>query len=316
MDNNFSTFTTLQWNGVELQLPEDWEPLRLGRCAFRVAGPDEGGAVLDCSWQRGRAVSVRKGARRLRKGLRDLAPRFGREQLPDSLVPVCDLLEERGLRVQPFAWGESEDNSDPDRGVGFLLRNERSGSSFLLRLLRPEALDGLATEVLNSFRDETADTVKNFRLFGISARVRGDLELRCFSFKPGHYRLEFLGTGRAKGTGLALERLSPASVLLQGEDFPEWVGKRFGRLVDATLEEGHWQGGPCVMWSSGSKRGLWERLFSGRKGAPSMVRAWRPENSNTVLCVALKNRKGATKSMRDIFEEVCAEYGVVQVRKD
>lgn len=318
MDDISPAWIPLHWNGVEVSVPADWEPVRLGRSALRVAGPDpDRGAILDCTWQRGRirrAVSADTAAKRLKRALKELSPRFGLEHLPEHLAEACAVLEDSGLDVRPFAWGEPR----RDGGVGAALYCSQCMTSVLLRLMRPTALGREAGAVLASFREHAEDGRTGFRLFGIRARIPGVFELRRFAFQSGHYRLEFFGNKPAKGLSLVLERLGPASVLLRGGAFNDWARQRFTEVVSEELsEEGVWQGGPSLEWGRSPQRSwLWRAVpWSRRADRPGRVRVWLPEGANTVLCVAMGGARAADEHAVRMFEEVCEEYAPVPVEK-
>ncbi len=322
MDDISPTCIPLHWNGVEITVPVDWEPIRLGRSALRVAGPDrDRGAILDCTWERGgahRAVSADTVARRLKRGLKELSPRFGLEPLPgylaEHLAQACTALEVSGLDVRPFTWGDPR----RDGGVGAALFCPRCKTSVLLRLMRPAALGRDVGAMLSAFREHAEDGRTGFRLFGIRARVPVVFELRRFSFQPGHYRLDFFGNKQAKGLSLVLERLSPASVLLKGVGFNDWARQRFTEVVsEEASHEGMWQGGPSLEWRRSPRRSwLWRTVpWSRRADRPGKVRIWLPDGVNTVLCAAMGGARAADESAERLFEEVCEEYAPVQVEK-
>ncbi len=294
----------LAWNGARILAPRDWEPHRLERCYLRAS--DGRGLALECKWQEGRSVTAKTALKRLGQALKGATLRTAEGELPPELRKACRRLEERAFSAHPFAWELPE-----QRGWGAWLQCGVCGRGTLLQCVDasrgPEALP-LAAHLLESFTDHAPDLGREFALFGIRTVIPAGFTLAGFSFTPGSYRLAFRGSGRGgrpSGATLVLERLGPATVLLQGRAFHAWAAERFAQAGGkGTPEPGTWQGGPALLWQPPPTGGGLLGFLRARR-LHSRVRAWLPEGHNAVLCAALTD-KGAHGAQR--FEEVCRDY--------
>lgn len=289
----------LAWNGVWLQTPADWEPVTLEKHYLRAAG--SGRLAVECKWQEGRSVSNKKALSRLRKAVGDADLQLDAARMPQALQPAFAALAEKGLDVTPFSW-----RLDATQGVGALLFCPQCRRSTLLQCSGSEVDHELCARILGSFCDHAPDGGKEYRLFGIAAKVPSGFTLRHFSFKPGQYRLEFAGGKERKRVGIVLERVGPANVLFETGDFYAWAVQRFAVTgAKDKPEASAWQGGAAVDWNP-RLEGV-QRLLAAisRRHRPPYIRAWQPEGANTVLCVLMT---GGSKGARELFEEVCTHY--------
>lgn len=294
---------TLAWNGVRLAVPPDFEPTQLEKLYLRVSGGN--GLQFECKWQQGKSVSRRKALKRLRKALKGVEAQMDGAGLPPSMAAAFRQLKGRGFAVEPFSW-----KRDTLTAAGALLQCGICGRSSLVQCVGIEEDPDAAAAMLAGFTDHEDHGGVHYALFGIAATVPRGFTLKHFSFKPGQYRLELEGDRSRRRAGLVLERVGPANVLFGGAGFAQWAKERFAPLAGkGVLEHGSWQGGPAVLWQPRrvGLKAMASRLLASRRLAH--VRAWQPEGTNAVLCVALS---GGGKTAPTVFEEVCTSYVLAQ----
>lgn len=297
------SWRTLAWNGVRFAVPPDVEPAEMEKFYLRAA--DGNGLQLECKWQQGKSVSRSKALKRLGKALKGVEAQMGSAGLPPDIAAAFKKLESRGFTVQPFSWKRENLTA-----AGALLRCGVCGRSSLLQCVGIEKDQEAAAAMLAGFADHEDHGGVHYALFGIAATVPRGFTLKHFSFKPGQYRLELEGDRSRRRAGLVLERVGPANVLFGGVGFAQWAQERFAPLAGkGVLEHGSWQKGPAVLWQPQRHglRAMASRLLASRRLAH--VRAWQPQGSNAVLCVALS---GGGKTASTVFEEVCSSYVLAQ----
>ncbi len=218
---------TLAWNGVSLQVPRSWDSAEFQAFALSVAGRD--GQGLDLRWARTKgsfdpqAHLARVAAAMGPGAVADPDP----AALPPGWAGAGQALAAAGLAVLPFAWRAGD-----GAGPGAVLHNPATGLAALARFTlpgpAPEQDMATALAVLDSLGDHPPGGPVPWAAFGVTAVVPGDLELRAFSFTPGHFRL----TLAAPHTGceLVLDRLGPADALLGRRTLAQYADAFYGTL--------------------------------------------------------------------------------------
>lgn len=223
-------FKPLAWNGVSVRVPTGWDPAELQAYALRASGAE--GPALELKWRRvtgrfdpGRHLA--KLGRELGKsGAVDTEP----QALPRGWAEAGRTLAQRGLDAQPYAWHDGEGS----RGAGAVLHNPDSGVAALAQFVFRDPADpaeaDTALAVLETYQDHGAQPLTPWAAFGIRAQVPASLELRGFSFTPGHFRLSFAGGKGPQAAELVLDRLGPADALLGSRTLAQYADAFYGAL--------------------------------------------------------------------------------------
>ncbi len=220
----------LAWNGVSVRVPTGWDPAELQAFALRASG--DAGPVLELKWRRvqGRFDPQRHLARLDKelgsRGAVDRSPKA----LPRGFADAAQALAGRGLDALPYAW-QAENGT---RGAGALLHNPASSIAALAQFVFRDPADPAETDtalaILDSYQDHGADPLVPWAAFGIRAQVPPHLELRSFSFTPGHFRLSFAGGKGPEAAELVLDRLGPADALLGSRSLAQYADLFYGTL--------------------------------------------------------------------------------------
>jgi len=220
----------LAWNGVSVRVPMGWDPAELHAYALRASG-DEGPA-LDLKWHRvGDRFAPEQRLDRLGKELGsgsivDVTP----QALPRGWSQVAPTLAEHGLETLPYSWH----TATGAHGAGAVIFNPGTGIAALARFefRQPQASADADTAltILETYRDHGTEALVPWAAFGIRALVPGSLELRSFSFTPGHFRLSFAGGKAHSACELVLDRLGPADVLLGRKTLAQYADVFYGAM--------------------------------------------------------------------------------------
>lgn len=218
---------TLAWNGVSLQVPRSWDSAEFQAFALSVASRD--GLGLDLRWARTKGpfdlqAHLARAAAAMGPGaIADPAP----EALPPGWAGAGQTLAAAGLAVLPFAWRTGDGG-----GPGAVLHNPATGLAALARFTlpgpTPEQDMATALAVLDSLGDHPPGGPVPWAAFGVTAVVPGALELRAFSFTPGHFRLTLAAPHT--GCDLVLDRLGPADALLGRRTLAQYADAFYGTL--------------------------------------------------------------------------------------
>lgn len=216
----------LAWNGVSLQVPRSWDSAEFRAFALQVAGRD--GQGLDLRWRRTREdFDLRAHLARLAQAL---GPGASVDQdpgvLPPGWAPPREGDAARGS-LWPFTWRGADGG-----GLGAVLHRPDTGLTATARFILPgparEDDAATALAVLDSLDDHPPDGPVPWAAFGIAAVVPGGLELRSFSFTPGHFRLALAAPHT--GCDLVLDRLGPADALLDHRTLAQYADIFYGAL--------------------------------------------------------------------------------------
>lgn len=295
------------WAGFSLHIPAGWNPVALEKDFVRFE--DGGGPRLECRWQ------PTEGAYRLERHLSKAASQMKRAaafrtdgvELPALFLDALRRLEEHGFTAKPFAWTDAAGEA---ANPGALLHHAESGIAVIIRAFpRAEAdEDTELADALATARCHPRNADRLWSVFGVRVWLPGTLYLKTFSFRPGHFRMEFLNSRRVH---LVLERLGPAQFALKGRSLEEWAA---GFFKSINLRSARHSQGPDG-WSVLEKP--WPRGFFGAisRRLPLMLRTRRYRLG---LCLADQETKILTVRMEGpaplpdgAFEKICESYEVV-----
>jgi len=303
--------TEFIWNGVGLTTPDEWEPSALERDGFLLEL--DGQPVCELKWSviQG-SFSFEKHLKRLIKEHKAVDMRgVSDDETPFAWQEAAARLIESGIVLHSFIWRTSA-----HKGIGAALHNPATGLAALIQFFTVSGKDEtIAAETLASFRDYLGGKTVPWAMFGLRARVPAQFSLNTFSFKPGHYTIKFwrpktikqgskLPAGKGPGASLIFERYAPASVLLKGKEFDQWI-------LDS-LEDPPPKAVPMisdtdgVAWAGLSKTSLLRAFF--RREVRAMGRAWTTETGNAILIVSTG---GVIPIPGDTFTEICESYELV-----
>jgi len=279
----------LAWNGASLDVPEDWEPARLGRTYLYLE--DGSGPALECKW-----TAAKK----------QLSPDAALKRLTRESGETIAPVEEKAIRP---AWAQALAQTEARvfswktphmSGLGAVFRPKDGGPLTILRFYRVarHARDGqeaLWDGVIRSFTRQRAEQRKEFEIYDIRLTAPAGRELKTFSFKPGAFELEFEG-GRES---LTYARFAPAEAILRGKTLEEWTRGAFGLknadLVAPVREDA--DGHPGLRFAApGPDGALYRGLLraacavSGRRRFTGGIVRHYPEK-NRLLCLTARGTK-------------------------
>jgi len=281
----------LAWNGVQLEVPADWDPARMGRHFLLLE--DEEGPRLALRWE-------------------PITGRFDAHKTLHKLTRAVGADADVTPNDPPAIWRnalKSGRGPEPEiYGFGW-----RDGAGVLLFWpdLHIAALAGFygnspppaAGPVLAALRPVAGKPTRLFRIYDIHARVSADLNLDRFQFLPGAFELAFSGTA----TRLLLYRWGPASMLLDGDGLLSFARRRLPSIPrDAAGDEmdRRWKqslGGPIG------------KFLPGKRARFEAGRIWRVSEMDRILGViaAGPSREGARK----LLETASREFRIVEEEK-
>jgi hypothetical protein len=285
----------LEWNGIRLSVPGDWEP---GRIGIRHL-------VLECG--HGPALEVKwapvKGRFAHRGHLRRIARQRGRGAaeirewpLPESWKQALAPFDALGFR-----WDSKTTSAE-----GAILYCPECRTATLIQFFKPverhQRADP-APQILASLRDHRRDGRIGFALFDVRAVLPERFALAGQRFEAGRFRLDFADRRQR----LSLFRWAPAAALLAGgslEDFAR-VQPDFFRLEFRFFPRGGHLG---IEGRVKAPDGLFGRLKARLGSGPARwLRLWRLENVNRILGVLVTGRREADPGL---MEELCTGYDV------
>ncbi len=283
-----SPWKPLAWNGIQLEVPADWDPARMGRRFLLLE--DAEGPTLALRW----------------------APIAGRF---DAHKTLCKLTRAVGADADatpndpPAIWRnalKSGQGPGPETyGFGW-----RDGAGVLLYWPDSDiaALAGFygnpppptAGPVLAALRPVAGKPTRPFQLYDIHARVPADLNLDRFQFVPGAFELAFSGTA----TRLLLHRWGPASMLLDGDGLLSFARRRLPsipREAPGDEMDRRWEqslGGPIG------------KLLPGKRARFEAGRIWQVSEMDRILGVIAAGP--SRESARKLLETASREFRVVE----
>jgi len=298
------------WNGLGVTTPADWEPVAIERDGLTFASGDR--PVCELKWNRIHgSFSFDKHIKRLTKGNKSAGiVGVPEDETPAAWTTALTELAESGIRSKSFLW-----QTDTHRGMGAALHNPGLGLAALVQFfIYTDEDENLAAEVLASVRDYSQGKSLPWAMFGLTGRVPAEFLLSTFSFKPGHYRVEYwrpksgkqsgkMPHGKGPGTHLVFERFAPASVVLRETDLASWVAENIDQATEDALVE-H-DGG--VEWDNITKTNLLRKAL--RREVQTLGRVWTTDTGNAILSVVTH---GVVPAPEPIFNEICESYSLVQ----
>ncbi len=224
----------LAWNGVRLQVPRGWDPVRLGKTYLYLE--DDAGPVMELKWRRLQGRFSPDAALKKIAGKSDIL--IANEE--KNTVPASWRNSLSGTDWRAFSWkGEGVSG----QGVVRLCRDCNTAAVIQFFHLGRERMDvdrDVQTAVLASFRDHGKRASRRFEIYDVKAVVPNAYNLKTFSFLPGRFELEF----ERRRERLALARFAPADILLRGMGLEGWTRAAFalersGDRVELLELDGH-----------------------------------------------------------------------------
>lgn len=287
--------TELAWGGIELRVPCEWEPARVGRDRLVLAAGDR--PVLEIKWRAGEGPSaVDRTLRRLARELRRQGGTLCTRPLPpdwENALPARD--------GSAYAWQAG------DRGaVGACVRCRECGTVCLVQFYGLEWGDARVAAVFGSLTDHRPAGDTRWRLFDIDARLPRGFRLVDSVFRPGRFELRF----RQARTALTLYRWAPAAVLLEGGTVAGFAGRAVPEAVRpfSPAALAGYEGAESADPRPAGISRLAARLGLGRRQA---VRVWHVPAANRILGVRLQ---GPDRDLASMIEGICDGYGVDEGR--
>jgi hypothetical protein len=302
-----SHFVPFAWAGFSLDIPAAWEPVALERDFVRFE--NEHGPRLECRWQ-----TTHGGAYRLDKRLAKASSQMKRSatfdtdgDLPEPFVRTVAALRGKGYEARAFAWS---DRSGQHAHPGALLHDPASDMAVILRAFPPDRPgdDEETARVVTTARCHPRSGERPWSVFGMRASLPGRLELKTFSFKPGHYRLQLQNGPKCR---LDLERIGPAQQTLQGLELEVWAKTFFTSLNLGAASPVEGRGGWTVLerpWPRGVSGRLARAIPGFLRGTPFRLALRLADQESKILAVRME---GPAPLTDEEFDTVCDSYEVV-----
>ncbi|MFV0422386.1 hypothetical protein [Oleidesulfovibrio sp.] len=275
----------LQWNGLNMQIPELWTPTAIENTFLSFS--DDSAPVFDIKWARDkRPFQLDKEKRAMRKRFTD-AEDFC---VDATCIPAClsEALKKIRNLFSHVAFAHAA-------GCGALLHNDAEGYTVLVQFhtiagALPE--QALITQLLCSLSLSPAGSPVATRIYDLACIVPTGYELRSFLFHPGHFWLEF----RRGSATLAIDRFAPANVLLNGLPLRHWATKHYALPLEELSSEVQCKppaAGDIVRWTTDRRKPLLGRVpflrsFSGVSQHEAGA-AWLVEHENKLLSVRMRD---------------------------
>jgi hypothetical protein len=292
----------LAWGGIELAVPRDWEPGRVGR--DHLVFESDAGPTMEIKWAPGggRLAGGRPVAR-LARAVRRQGGTLREHPLTTAWQRAL-----AGREGSAFEW-----DAGGRRAAGVCVRCRECGTVSLIQFFgRWPGWEEQAACVLSSLLDHRSGERTRWRLFDISAELSNAFRLVESRFRPGRFELRF----RQARLALTLWRWAPAGALLQGKTLPEFAGTALGaaglQFEPAAVNE--FAGAAAA---DPLPAGIVGRLATwlGR-ARPRAARVWHVPGCNRILGVQLQ---GPAREVDSEMERICRCYGVddpTQARTD
>ncbi|MBT5873708.1 MAG: hypothetical protein HOH43_09830 [Candidatus Latescibacteria bacterium] len=219
-------WTTIGWQHVYLEVPEEWsigavsgdyttgylrlDDSEMPRVEIRWE-PSKGNETVD-------QVVERFLDTLLKKSRKKSPPIKIRRNL--TLVKDSKQLEDRS--VESFHWKTEGD--DPIQAYGLLWRCEICGRTLFVQILGRlgETVQPLATRILSTLRDHPEDETAIWSVYGMRFKLSAQDTLKSHKFLTGRLTICFTGDDDQ----IEIDRYSLAETQLDGASFDEWYEER------------------------------------------------------------------------------------------
>lgn len=289
---------TIGWQGLTMQVPEDWFPAALG--AERAAGylrvQNAEGSSLEVKWSNPRGtVDMEAQLEKYRKALQRAARKrhLPFEWKDKPKVPVREAKPDKNRRF--FAWkGEAQ-------GLGVIWYCRSCARVVIAQVSTPLGEDAatLASTILSSLEDHGEVDGDLWALYGLQVRVPKEWMLDRHQLMAGYTMLQF----RMGDQILRAERWALANLALKSETLQDFLWSKcwkFWRDYRLTGADAAWEGHPAAEFA-GRTRKLWvratapvRRLLRRPAADRIAVRAWHCEPANKVFAVHAIHPDGDT----------------------
>ena len=241
-------FVSLAWNGLTLDVPQNWRPARLGLRYLYLE--DDDGPTFEYKWRPG------AGRDGMEAALRALTPK-GRAttgmDLPEAWLDALEAYE-----LMPLSW-----RREGRSGLGAALFHPESGTAAVFQAYSgaegpTEARVQTVAAVLRSL-DPDRPGPPQCNLYGLTFTAPPHFSLATFEFVPGRFTLSFSAERRR----LDVVRLAPADVLLSREPLGPIAARTFG-FDAAVAAKAETLGGAPAVWLASRQE---------PRGIPALLRA-------------------------------------------
>lgn len=281
-------YTLFAWQGIQIAVPLDWEPVRLKGTPKKgdVALEDEEGLRLEMRWTPAGKKWQPEDA--VNSYVKILEKEFGDDDPPPHL--------RRNIDVEPDAMDKVESFivRGAVREAGLAAGCERCSRAILLRihLRKGDNLGRLAKPIIRSLRDHGDDGWIPWSLFGLRCSLSEKFNMRHSELSAGRLHLSF---SRPRSSADAV-RLRPASILLKNESLADIVTKQLARMKmkNIPLEETKFKGCEAVKLVEGKRRYSSQRMT-----------AWHDIDSDSVYMACWSGQKKDA----DEFERFSGSFG-------
>ena len=285
-------FKPMAWGGIELRVPRDWAPHRVG-CDHLVLAAGEV-PTMEIKWRGAEGPSA------VGRALRRLARRLQREDgvFREQPLPIEWRRALPGRDGSAFDW-----EAGGRRAAGACVRCRECGTVSLVQFFRAGMADEWPVRVLESLTDHRPDGRIRWRLFDIGVDLPHAARLTRSCFQPGRFELRF----RQARLAFTLYRWAPAAALLQGISLADFARRAVGeaglRFEAATVAGVH-----AAVATDPRPSGIAGRVAA-RLGLDRVrsVRVWHVPAANRILGVRLQ---GPAAGVDPILNTICGAYGV------
>ncbi len=301
-------WVTIGWQGITLEVPEDWYPAALGtqRAAgyLRVQSADGPAAEVKWSTPKG-TVDLEKELAKYRKTLERGAhkKRLTLEWREKPKVPIRESRPDKNRRF--FGWKADT------QALGAIWYCRTCGRVVIAQVTVPLGSDetALASNVLSGIEDHGTDGHDVWALYGLRVSVPERWQLDKHQLMAGYTMLQF----RQRDRVLRAERWAPANVRLKKMplgDFLYQHSRKFWREYSTREAPAEWRGHSGVTFSGRARRvvtqvmGVIRRLVKWPAADNLTVRAWHCEQENKIFAVHSVHPRGDTASIDAAMESM------------
>lgn len=296
-------WSTIGWQGITLQVPEDWFPAALGteRTTGYLRVQSAEGPSVEVKWFSPRgAVEIEKEIAKYRRGL-ERAARKQRQTIEWRDKPKVPIREARpDKRRRFFGWrAESPERGTLSQALGVMWYCRTCGRVVIAQVSGPAGQEGtlLASSILNRIEDHGHAGMELWSLYGLQVGIPEGWRLEKHQLMAGYTMLQFRRGDRV----LRAERWALANVALKEATLQEFVrgkSRKFWKDFRLMATDVAWQGHAGVRFCGPTRR-LYLRVKAGigrlfkRPVADTLsVCAWHCNVENKIFALHAIHPKG------------------------
>jgi hypothetical protein len=284
----------IAWNGIRFLAPVEWQLAQID--ARHLLLEDHFGPTMEVKWA---TVKGKFSHQAHLKRLTSLQKKQIRKTVKQG--PISPEWETvlTNFKASGFSW---QGNATHGRGVILFCPICRNAT--LIQFFQKESkqsIQGVAAQVLNSFRDHRTDGQILWSAYDIRAIVPQTFQLKRHQFEAGKYEIDFADGSQQ----ITLHRWALASILLGQQDLVQFAKTvvSFGKSepVAGTID-----GCDTVEWSV-SPNSNWQWWLSRlkRKASYYWLGLWHLEEKNRILGVRAEGKKPLDT---EVLDRICSNY--------